>query len=382
MDRDSLRKEVVAFLQGEGMPTSWVAFASMNELRNFLIRVRHYPQLWRIKKTLPSAAVRAYVRRQTASGLMSPGRAELALREHPLENYEDTSGAISGAIDRYEMFRRLLADDTSHNKSSGVTESDIEPSSPNAGHARESPSDEVAFPMYAVTVGNGPYPEEDFDSVIEKRNIDPCPLNTEYVDVLVLGRRDWDASSLEAHLSLYRGETLRVYSQEMFLAFLATEQDPYEDPELVLEFRDGHPALEFVIQWGFSWPTTTVVPEGSGDDIAEVSPEDWPNVGLLKYVGYTVGVDGLPAAERRKILDRVFSRPLPNVHSKSYMQEWGEPNSALRLQKLANALSSFARLAKRKKPKRTAAISDWESDLRWLKKKYYDSRFYFFWPRG
>lgn len=130
----------------------------------------------------------------------------------------------------------------------------------------------------------------------------------------------------------------------------------------------------------FAWPTTDVAPEKS--------PRDLPNRvfrherGVLRLHGYRVGQNGLSKHERRKILDKVFLRPLSSINNSSLVREWGQPDSATRLKKIANSLAAFAKLAKGKTGKNfNQAIQDWEDDLAYLKRKYYDNRFSFRWPR-
>ena len=161
------------------------------------------------------------------------------------------------------------------------------------------------------------------------------------------------------------------------LAFLMTGTDPFEDPELCWAFGKGHPALEYLQEWGFEWPTTGIVPSWGDGDTGE--PETWPQVGLLKHYGYKVGESGKPRSQRRKVLRQVFTaRELHRVKSKEHMQEWGEPSSARRLQKMANCIASFVRNHTRKRNAPTKAICDWEEDLAWLREEFYQGSFQ--WP--
>lgn len=101
--------------------------------------------------------------------------------------------------------------------------------------------------------------------------------------------------------------------------------------------------------------------------------------GLLSFYGYKVGIKGLPELERHKILDAVFTLPLLSVNSESYLKEWGEPNSVERLQKLSRSIAAFARTAKgRTNGDFRKAIQDWESDLIYLKKTYYNTNYFSF----
>ncbi|WP_271255057.1 WYL domain-containing protein [Pseudanabaena sp. Chao 1811] len=101
--------------------------------------------------------------------------------------------------------------------------------------------------------------------------------------------------------------------------------------------------------------------------------------GLLSFYGYKVGIKGLPESERHKILDAVFALPLLSVNSEAYLREWGEPNSAERLQKLSRSIAAFVRTAKgRTNGDFRKAIQDWESDLIYLKKTYYNTNHFSF----
>ncbi len=134
-------------------------------------------------------------------------------------------------------------------------------------------------------------------------------------------------------------------------------------------------ARELVLEQGFQWPTTDA-PGGSGD----LEPE-WPSAGLLSYLDYHVGTNGLPRPERREILDAVYCGDLPPVNSSTYMAEWGKPRTAARLQKLAESIAAFARNTKRRRAANvTDAVDDWESDLDYLKRTYYVGRYDFPWP--
>lgn len=118
----------------------------------------------------------------------------------------------------------------------------------------------------------------------------------------------------------------------------------------------------------FSWPTTSV--HISNQELTEAN---WPKTGILQAVGYRVGDKGLFNNERQKILSRVYEQELPLVESRMYMDEWGSPKSSKRLHKLAYTIAAFVRNAKRKKTDMRRAINQWESDLSWLRDKYYSN---------
>ena len=128
----------------------------------------------------------------------------------------------------------------------------------------------------------------------------------------------------------------------------------------------------------FQWPSTDASP-GVGS-IAINSPSR----GMLSYLGYRVGNTGESRDVRRQMLIHIFSRELPPLVSKSYMDEWCEPGSPGRLEKMAHSIAAFARNAKRRNvDAMTRAIEDWESDLNYLRNELYIGRFAFdrfVWP--
>lgn len=127
----------------------------------------------------------------------------------------------------------------------------------------------------------------------------------------------------------------------------------------------------------FAWPTTE-----AGDGSGSIDPSVF-NVGqgMLGFLGYRVGANGLTELKRRALLDYTFSNTLPLVDSAEYMAAWGNPSSAERLQKMANFLAANVRLARRNNRDSYAlAIADWCADLNYLRKKYYIGRFSWRWP--
>lgn len=144
--------------------------------------------------------------------------------------------------------------------------------------------------------------------------------------------------------------------------------------ELLIEFIHEKQRLGY-----FSWPSTNASPTGKSEKLTI----DAPDIGVLKAVGYHVGVSGEDTAVRRILLDNVFRRRLPPVDTFSYMQEWGQPSSRDRLKKMADTIAAFARLQKQmNNGARGKAIQDWEMDLKYLHRKYDKGKFdgEAFWP--
>jgi hypothetical protein len=226
---------------------------------------------------------------------------------------------------------------------------------------------------FVSTVGSEPYPENVFDDLLRSGGLEVFNIHDE-TDVLIIGREEWDEEELNVLLDRREGQHLKVYSQEMFLAYWIAGRDPFEDEDVARAFGEAHPALEYLSNCWLAWPSTFVSRSGGGGLLLE-SPE----LGMLRYMGYKVGERGLPAAERRAILAEVFSSKLENINSPEYMQGWGRPKSKERLKKMADSMAAFCQSQKRKG--NDLAASHYEEDLRWLYKNYYSGRFKFKWPR-
>ena len=136
--------------------------------------------------------------------------------------------------------------------------------------------------------------------------------------------------------------------------------------------RQMHPPGEF-----FKWPSTRVQRSASG----QIGVVNWRAEGVLRILGYRVGVSGVSAPARHDILDLAFKGRLPAMQDQQYGQELGAPDSSTRLQKLANIIAGLARNAKRKELRALdRAIRDWERDLEYLRISHYEGRFSFRWP--
>lgn len=111
------------------------------------------------------------------------------------------------------------------------------------------------------------------------------------------------------------------------------------------------------------------------------TPAGLPERGMLRHFGYRVGVGARSLAFRCIALKSCFIEDdLPRIHSQKYVEEWGDPRSAKRLEKIATTIAALCRNDKRKGPMMKTAISDRELDLEWLKTRFYDGQFDFDWP--
>lgn len=118
----------------------------------------------------------------------------------------------------------------------------------------------------------------------------------------------------------------------------------------------------------FKWPTTEV--RGLA---RRMLLRFQGGVGLLGVYEYHVGWTGDRALDRRHVLKEILedesSRP------RSVYPSAGPPRSCLRLRAVAYSIADCVKRARRRiSADMTKAISDWEEDLDWLKRTYYNGR--------
>jgi len=294
------------------------------------------------------------------------------------------------------------------------------------------------FENNIILIGDGPFKVEELHSFLKRWKVG-CELigeqpeddgydsghwsysNTAHSPVFVFGADEAKAYELESLLSdktcidkpmsgdrsvltywlgqylddngrsvFFRSKNLRnatLISQEMLLAHLFADYvEPTELGPIWLKQKASHTLLGNIeeIKLGanhastFSWPSTT-----AERGVGNVEGDEWPKIGLLKYMGYAVGANGESISKRREILASTYELAvLPNIDSPEYIRSWGNSNCAARLKKMADAIAAFVRNQKRKSYPSYEAINDWEEDLNWLKKTYYTGRYdyKFNWP--
>lgn len=106
--------------------------------------------------------------------------------------------------------------------------------------------------------------------------------------------------------------------------------------------------------------------EEHGDDV-RTGRFDENAISPLTYYGYRVGkARGRPDAERKKILEFVLFKPLPEIFPPVYREKWGGPGSPERLQRICNHITMTAdRRASR--PNYEVAVAEWRSDASWCR---------------
>lgn len=246
-------------------------------------------------------------------------------------------------------------------------------------------SGRVPFETAAV-VGKGPFRRGKMQSYLWDLGVETRYLkDIGKPEVLVLGRT-WiegqEKRQTKQLLNRRRGETLRICSQEMLLAWSMTGVDPNERPQTARTFVEGHPALEMVREeLEGRWPGTDPIPSG-GDGSYEPGQTESP----LIRIGYRVGrTNGKPEGRRRKLLRRAFEMELssfPGDYPSQYIEEWGPARSGQRLERMARHIASRCRSFRRNEnADYSEAIADYEDDLGWLKETFYTSTTYGFrWP--
>ena len=240
------------------------------------------------------------------------------------------------------------------------------------------------FANGVVIVGSDPIDETDLSNFFIDRGIDVYEVDAEGVECMIVGRNGWAEEQLEMQVAAQQGQTLRVYSQEMALTCLISGSDIFdvEDAAFLDEQAEGHPALTFLKEGELQWPLTVVSeipktfhPFPAGQDRYDI--EESP----LKKLGYTVGItNGLPANDRKNLLQKAYLGELQRVHSDEYMKDWGQPRTRLRLWRIAHHLAWLAR-SKRSNRSFETAVSHWSNDLRALEKQYFKPWMRFAWPQ-
>ena len=238
---------------------------------------------------------------------------------------------------------------------------------------------------YLCTTGTGPWPDDDFKRQLEEKNFSCWEMPDPEVEHIIVGRDDWDRDLLLEQIDSRQGESLRVYSQEMWFAMMATGRDPFdeEDPELLQAFGEGHPGLEFLMKLEFPWPLLSL--GGDGGEVEPPDPDDFVSESPLHKLGYTVGMTSdLSMTGRRQALKLCFETKVLEFSydsSSSYKKSWGTSRSAQRLYRIAFHLKSMIDGRVGKDPRKPQARIDWIADLKWLKSTYY-SQFSnrFTWP--
>ncbi|KIC46623.1 hypothetical protein RA28_02235 [Ruegeria sp. ANG-S4] len=120
----------------------------------------------------------------------------------------------------------------------------------------------------------------------------------------------------------------------------------------------------------WEWPVINLAPpKGSG-----LNGGTFRDFSALKMFDYTAGkTNGWPKSKRERFLNDFLRLELPEAVTQLFGNEYGSPMSTTRLRKIANLIASNCQLRIRNDAVRYRyAISDWESDLQFLKRTFYE----------
>ncbi len=226
---------------------------------------------------------------------------------------------------------------------------------------------------YTGVVLGPEYARSAFLRELKSRNVELQENWDKEEQIFIIGKQldniDWD------RLIPYWNQA-RLFTPQGFLNFLAGNVKDNENDADVNRLLSE---CKYCAEGYFEWPLTDVYPSQG-----ILSDFDAPESGVLKLCGYHVGQTGIPEYERHQILRMVFTGKLPFVGDSEHMQKWNTARTPYRLQKMANTIASLTKNRKKERngsEKYRYAISDWEVDLAWLKKEYYDKMsFQFQWP--
>lgn len=237
---------------------------------------------------------------------------------------------------------------------------------------------QASLPSVIAVYGEGPHSLVDIRARLRDLDVTCVSGLPQDASLVVVGRANWSEKHLATFIRRRRGKTLRIYSQELFFAFLLTSRDPLEEAESLVRIIAGeHPVLAELDRISFSWPNAgrALSPTAVGQVI-----EYDTDIGFLSSIGYHVGTThNLRIARRRELLILALYLPLSQilVFNRS---EWGEAGSVQRLQKLVNCLASFRRDRLNALDREDRATLEWAEDLQWLRVRFYDESKLFSWP--
>jgi hypothetical protein len=239
---------------------------------------------------------------------------------------------------------------------------------------------ERVVPKQVLLVGDGPWPIDDFTDLLQDLGFEVWQNGCDAdIEVVIVGRDNWSETVIDGQIEDRDGESLRVYSQELFVLLLAMQADPLEvtAPDALLRFVDSHPVFNYLFNQEFPWPET-VFEDGAPAAISEGFDGENASSPLYK-MGYSVAQQvAISMLKRHEILAETYAEEnLPWCISDEYMNDWGEANSRKRLRRIAWHIFTLMR---GRFKRHGAAVRKWESDLAWLKRTYYKPVHRFSWP--
>ncbi len=244
----------------------------------------------------------------------------------------------------------------------------------------DDPRERVVFKQ-VLLIGDGPWPIDDFTELLQDLGFEVWQNGCDAdIEVVIVGRDNWSDTVIDGQIEDRHGESLRVYSQELFVLLLAMQADPLEvaTADALLKFVDGHPVFDYLLNQEFPWPETEFE-DGPPANIGEGEGFDGEDASSPLYkMGYSVAQQvALGMLKRHEILEVTFAEDnLPWCISDEYMSDWGDANSRKRLRRIAWHLHLMTKRFRRHE----VAVAKWSSDLAWLKRTLYKPVHRFSWP--
>jgi hypothetical protein len=233
-------------------------------------------------------------------------------------------------------------------------------------------------PRSLMVCGEGPIPYHEWRSELSRLRRGHYDID-QNLSALLIGRENWSPEALRRLVEARRGLALRVYTHEMFLSFLLTQNDPLNGlPDDVRRLWGKHPALQFLDDEGlFNWPELNIPFSATSFD-----QDGFSAIGVLSVFEYHVGNSGERASLRRAALSNACTEAMPAHVSRELRDYCGSPGSLRRLQIVASAIARQFHLTAGRVDNVSAALQHWESDFAWLKRTFYDTRsdVQFDWP--
>jgi len=234
--------------------------------------------------------------------------------------------------------------------------------------------DLVEIPIHNVVLtGSGPFDCNEFKKFLTAKNFNVCnPVHG--ISTVIVGNHGWDKNVILKMYQLNSKISLQFYSQEMFFAYMLTAQNPHDcKPTIIEKLTKSHTFFSYFNSSSFE------------SDLSNINNPTMniPKIGFLRHLGYKVGNNGLGATERRWKLRQAYEISVPTIFSTDYINEWGDPKSSKRLEKIAKSLWGFHNKASisNKIINMETSLADWKSDHNWLKNELYIRNNYRFpWP--
>ena len=238
---------------------------------------------------------------------------------------------------------------------------------------------------HIALVGSGPWKRAELGSALESNGFKLWQLPDKEIERVILGRSGWIKHQLEEQIKQFVGKPLRIYSQEMWFAYLCTGRDPFDtnDLDLLLAFAENHEGLQFLINYQFKWPEISL---SDGGHIIDPSIKDFGiQESPMHMLDYRVGTTSPHSSgDRQLILQQCFATaklPFGNDCTESYKKAWGRAGSVQRLYRMALHIKFLIEGPSGRDYRKPQALADWIDDLNWLKKKYYKKGVHkFTWP--